>query len=56
MLNESVSTDPLAFQVLSYDNPMIKYIFLVSFMLPKINYQIVRDAHHFQNSFFSLHF
>uniref|UniRef100_A0A1I7VXR6 DH domain-containing protein n=1 Tax=Loa loa TaxID=7209 RepID=A0A1I7VXR6_LOALO len=32
MLNESISTDPLAFQVLSYDNPKIHYIFLASSM------------------------
>lgn len=30
MLNESVSADPLAFQVLSFDNPKIQYIFLSS--------------------------
>ncbi|VDN54451.1 unnamed protein product [Dracunculus medinensis] len=28
MLNESISSDPLAFQVLSFDNPKIHYIFL----------------------------
>ncbi|VDK72077.1 unnamed protein product [Onchocerca ochengi] len=32
MLNESISPDPLAFQVLSYDNPKIQYIFLASNM------------------------
>nr|CRZ23653.1 BMA-UIG-1 [Brugia malayi] len=32
MLNESISTDPLAFQVLSYDNPKIHYNFLASSM------------------------
>uniref|UniRef100_A0A183CV34 PH domain-containing protein n=1 Tax=Gongylonema pulchrum TaxID=637853 RepID=A0A183CV34_9BILA len=32
MLNESLPSDPLAFQVLSYDNPMIKYIFLATSM------------------------
>uniref|UniRef100_A0A0R3RRT3 DH domain-containing protein n=1 Tax=Elaeophora elaphi TaxID=1147741 RepID=A0A0R3RRT3_9BILA len=32
MLNESISADPLAFQVLSYDNPKIQYIFLASSM------------------------
>ncbi|CAG9530808.1 unnamed protein product [Cercopithifilaria johnstoni] len=32
MLNESISTDPLAFQVLSYDNPKIQYTFLASSM------------------------
>lgn len=39
MLNESLSTDPLAFQVLSYDNPKIHYIFLVSiFSLPLLKF------------------
>uniref|UniRef100_A0A183VF23 Pleckstrin homology domain-containing family G member 1 n=1 Tax=Toxocara canis TaxID=6265 RepID=A0A183VF23_TOXCA len=28
MLNESISADPLAFQVLSFDNPKIQYVFL----------------------------
>ncbi|VDN00224.1 unnamed protein product [Thelazia callipaeda] len=32
MLNESISIDPLAFQVLSYDNPKIQYIFLAASM------------------------
>uniref|UniRef100_A0A915B409 Pleckstrin homology domain-containing family G member 1 n=1 Tax=Parascaris univalens TaxID=6257 RepID=A0A915B409_PARUN len=30
MLNESVSADPLAFQVLAFDNPKIQYVFLSS--------------------------
>ncbi|MCP9264535.1 RhoGEF domain protein [Dirofilaria immitis] len=32
MLNESISIDPLAFQVLSYDNLKIQYVFLASNM------------------------
>uniref|UniRef100_A0A0N5ANQ8 DH domain-containing protein n=1 Tax=Syphacia muris TaxID=451379 RepID=A0A0N5ANQ8_9BILA len=30
MLNESVGSDPLSFQVMSYDNPKIQYIFIAT--------------------------
>lgn len=30
MLNESISSDPLSFQVLSFDSPRAQYVFLAN--------------------------